>query len=134
MSRVVCELLGVDMPFQIGAWVSALNIVTSMSNISLTEVMSTQVFSQGCPLMTGCHAKHLSPLSLSDGDHRATGDVANNNYICYRQLYRIVPVLLHLFSNFIQLASELSTPVQLCTFQIFQEKNIFNQFRPSKQL
>ena len=40
-------------------------------------------------------------------------------YTCCCQLYRLVPMLLHLLSNFIHLVPILFIPVQLCTFLIF---------------
>ena len=39
-----------------------------------------------------------------------------NNYSCYWQLYRFVPAILHLFSNFIQFVSVLFTPLYLLNF------------------
>ena len=44
-----------------------------------------------------------------------------NNCTCYRQLYRLVPVLLHLFNSFVQFVSVflhllLFTPIYTCYF------------------
>ena len=51
--------------------------------------------------------------------------VANNYYTCCCKLYRLVPVLLHQFSNLMQLVCVLFTPFQLFTFLIVGE-NFYN--------